>query len=84
MSTKLANPHYLPEVCIATNLINFTVTREVSLPFLYLFQSPIDSFISVAPPGAFPPHPLRVPCFLLADFQLNLHCLSADLPLVLC
>ena len=29
MSTKLANPHYLPEVCIATNLINFTVTREV-------------------------------------------------------
>ncbi|DBA83803.1 TPA: hypothetical protein ACH3X1_006326, partial [Trebouxia sp. C0004] len=28
MSTKLANPHYLPEVCIATNLINFTVTQE--------------------------------------------------------
>ena len=31
MTTKLANPHYLPEVCIATNLINFTVTQEVSL-----------------------------------------------------
>jgi len=30
MTTKLANPHYLPEVCIATNLINFTVTQEVS------------------------------------------------------
>lgn len=29
MTTKLANPHYLPEVCIATNLINFTVTQEV-------------------------------------------------------
>lgn len=32
MTTKLANPHYLPEVCIAANLINFTVTREVSPP----------------------------------------------------
>ena len=30
MTTKLANPHYLPEACIATNLINFTVTQEVS------------------------------------------------------
>ncbi|KAL3130871.1 hypothetical protein ABBQ38_000200 [Trebouxia sp. C0009 RCD-2024] len=28
MTTKLANPHYLPEVCITTNLINFTVTQE--------------------------------------------------------
>ncbi len=34
MTTKLANPHYLPEVCIATNLINFTVTQEVSPDFL--------------------------------------------------
>lgn len=32
MTTKLANPHYLPEVCIATNLINFTVTQEVRCP----------------------------------------------------
>ncbi|XXQ39846.1 AAA+ ATPase domain-containing protein [Plasmodiophora brassicae] len=27
MTTKMANPHYLPEVCIKVNLINFTVTR---------------------------------------------------------
>jgi len=26
MTTKLANPHYLPEVCIKVTLINFTVT----------------------------------------------------------
>ena len=30
LTTKLANPHYLPEICITTTLINFTVTREVS------------------------------------------------------
>eukprot|EP00891_Asterochloris_glomerata_P001497 jgi/Astpho2/1497/e_gw1.00026.129.1_t len=28
LTTKLANPHYLPEICITTTLINFTVTRE--------------------------------------------------------
>lgn len=26
MTTKLYNPHYLPEVCISVTLINFTVT----------------------------------------------------------
>jgi dynein heavy chain len=26
MTTKLANPHYPPEVCIKVTLINFTVT----------------------------------------------------------
>jgi hypothetical protein len=30
MTTKLPNPHYLPEVCIKVNLINFTVTRKAS------------------------------------------------------
>jgi len=30
MTTKMPNPHYLPEVCIKVNLINFTVTRKVS------------------------------------------------------
>ena len=29
MTTKLPNPHYLPEVCIKINLINFTVTIKV-------------------------------------------------------
>jgi len=29
MTTKLANPHYLPEVCIKVTIINFTVTLEV-------------------------------------------------------
>ncbi len=29
MTTKLPNPHYLPEVCIKVNLINFTVTIKV-------------------------------------------------------
>lgn len=28
MTTKLPNPHYLPEVCIKVTLINFTVTRK--------------------------------------------------------
>eukprot|EP00762_Andalucia_godoyi_P001076 ANDGO_01965.mRNA.1 Dynein-1-beta heavy chain len=28
MTTKLQNPHYLPEVCIKVTLINFTVTRK--------------------------------------------------------
>ena len=27
MMTKMANPHYLPEVCIKVTIINFTVTR---------------------------------------------------------
>jgi dynein heavy chain len=26
VTTKLPNPHYLPEVCIQVTLINFTVT----------------------------------------------------------
>lgn len=26
ITTKLANPHYLPEVCILVTLVNFTVT----------------------------------------------------------
>ena len=26
MTTKMANPHYLPEVCIKVTIINFTVT----------------------------------------------------------
>ncbi len=28
MTTKLANPHYLPDICIKVTLINFTVTLE--------------------------------------------------------
>ena len=28
ITTKLPNPHYLPEVCIKTTLINFTVTQS--------------------------------------------------------
>ncbi|KAH8088732.1 dynein light chain binding protein [Aureococcus anophagefferens] len=28
MTSKLPNPHYLPEVCIKTTIINFTVTME--------------------------------------------------------
>lgn len=26
LTTKLANPHYLPEVCIVVTVVNFTVT----------------------------------------------------------
>lgn len=26
MTTKMANPHYLPEICIQVTLVNFTVT----------------------------------------------------------
>ena len=28
MTTKLSNPHYLPEICIKVCLINFTVTPD--------------------------------------------------------
>ena len=28
ITTKLANPHYLPEICIKVALINFTVTPD--------------------------------------------------------
>lgn len=28
MTTKLPNPHYLPEVCIKVTVINFTVTMQ--------------------------------------------------------
>jgi dynein heavy chain len=28
MTTKLTNPHYMPEICIKVTLINFTVTFE--------------------------------------------------------
>ena len=28
ITTKLANPHYLPEICIKVTIINFTVTPE--------------------------------------------------------
>lgn len=26
ITTKMANPHYLPEICILVTLVNFTVT----------------------------------------------------------
>jgi hypothetical protein len=29
LATRLPNPHYLPEVCIKVNLVNFTVTSKV-------------------------------------------------------
>ena len=28
VTTKLPNPHYLPEICIQVTLINFTVTSS--------------------------------------------------------
>jgi dynein heavy chain len=28
MTTKIPNPHYMPEVCIKVTIINFTVTRK--------------------------------------------------------
>ena len=30
MTSRLANPHFMPETCIQVNLINFTVTRKVT------------------------------------------------------
>jgi dynein heavy chain, axonemal len=28
MTTKLSNPHYLPEICIKVTIINFSVTKQ--------------------------------------------------------
>ena len=28
ITTKLSNPHYLPEICIKVTILNFTVTPE--------------------------------------------------------
>lgn len=28
ITTKLQNPHYLPETCIKVNIVNFTVTEK--------------------------------------------------------
>ncbi len=28
MTTKMSNPHYLPEICIKVTIINFSVTKQ--------------------------------------------------------
>lgn len=33
ITTKIANPHYLPEICIKVTIINFTVTMKVCQHF---------------------------------------------------
>jgi dynein heavy chain len=36
MTTKMANPHYVPEICIKVTIINFTVTLCLILPLALL------------------------------------------------
>ena len=45
LATSLPNPHYLPEVCIKINLINFSVTQKVTRAGLTAATTP-----SAAPP----------------------------------
>lgn len=44
MTTKLANPHYLPEVCIKVTIINFTVTKS-GLEDQLLRYNDVNTFI---------------------------------------
>lgn len=46
ITTKIANPHYLPEICIKVTIVNFTVTPSgledqllalVLLNYIYLY-----------------------------------------------
>ena len=41
MTTKLPNPHYLPETCIKVTLINFTVTMKAR--HIIAFADPVAS-----------------------------------------
>jgi len=46
MTTKLANPHYLPEVCIKVTIINFTVTKTGLEDQLLRLAIPVFSPVS--------------------------------------
>jgi hypothetical protein len=45
MTSRLANPHFMPETCIQVNLINFTVTRKVRLVAHPLVPDVAHSFL---------------------------------------
>ena len=42
MTTKMANPHYLPEVCIKVTIINFTVTKGGVYSLLILIPCVVE------------------------------------------
>ena len=59
LQTKLANPHYQPEMQAQTTLINFTVTRWVFSTLTHTLPLPhsLSNHLSLSTPlSALPPH----------------------------
>ena len=73
MTSKLSNPHYLPEVCIKVTIINFTVTKtgledQLLRYELYLLDKRIKTWLKVTTKNIEKRDcQLMVACFICSD-----------------